>query len=219
MVRSGREVLEARLAAAQAVNARGQHRRASRAFAQIVQDVDAAGGGASRDDAYLAARALLGLALAEFELTGDVDGAYERLAEVEARGAALARRDLALGVRSQRGLLRLRTGDVAAALDEMETAAEVIDDARPLDAAVLLLNLGSLRLELGDAEGASRDLDDAVHRATALGDQLLVSKARHNLGYAEYLRGDLPVALRAMDEAAAPAPGRHAAGGVMDEWV
>ncbi|MGO2741792.1 MAG: hypothetical protein ACTIAP_12415, partial [Cellulosimicrobium funkei] len=216
MVRSGREVLEARLAAAQAVNARGQHRRASRAFAQIVQDVDAAGGGASRDDAYLAARALLGLALAEFELTGDVDGAYERLAEVEARGAALARRDLALVVRSQRGLLRLRTGDVAAALDEMETAAEVIDDARPLDAAVLLLNLGSLRLELGDAEGASRDLDDAVHRATALGDQLLVSKARHNLGYAEYLRGDLPVALRAMDEAAAQAPDRHAAVGLID---
>ncbi len=62
---------------------------------------------------------------------GDVDGAYERLAEVEARGTALAMRDLALVVRSQRGLLRLRTGDVSAALDEMETAAEVIDDARP----------------------------------------------------------------------------------------
>ncbi|MBE9924586.1 CHAT domain-containing protein [Cellulosimicrobium cellulans] len=216
MVRSGREVLEARLAAAQAVNARGQHRRASRAFAQIVQDVDAAGSGASRDEAYLAARALLGLALAEFELTGDVDGAYERLAEVEARGTALARRDLALVVRSQRGLLRLRTGDVSAALEEMETAAEVIDDARPLDAAVLLLNLGSLRLELGDAEGASRALDDAVRRATALGDELLVSKARHNLGYAEYLRGDLPVALRAMDEAAAQAPDRHAAVGLID---
>lgn len=216
MVRSSREVLEARLAAAQAVNARGQHRRASRAFAQIVHDVDVAGEGASRDDAYLAARALLGLALAEFELTGDVDGAYERLAEVEARGTALAMRDLALVVRSQRGLLRLRTGDVSAALDEMETAAEVIDDARPLDAAVLLLNLGSLRLELGDAERASRDLDDAVRRATALGDELLVSKARHNLGYAEYLRGDLPVALRAMDEAAAQAPDRHAAVGLID---
>ena len=78
MVRSGREVLEARLAAAQAVNARGQHRRASRAFAQIVQDVDAAGGGASRDDAYLAARALLGLARGGVGRPGDGAGAAAR---------------------------------------------------------------------------------------------------------------------------------------------
>ncbi|QJW37595.1 CHAT domain-containing protein [Cellulosimicrobium protaetiae] len=216
MVRSGQATLDSRLAAAQAINARGQHHRASRAFEEIVREVDAAGEGAGRGDAYVAARALLGLALSEFELTGDVDGAYERLAEVEERGAVLAMRELAFVVRSQRGLLRLRSGDVTAALVEMETAVDVVDDARPLDAAVLMLNLGSLRLELGDAEGASRDLDDAVRRGSALGDDLLVSKARHNLGYAEYLRGDLPVALRAMDEAAEQAPDRHAAVGLID---
>ncbi len=213
---SNQAVLESRLAAAQATNARGRHRRAIRAFEEIVAEVEAQGDGATREAVYVAARAGMSRAVAEFELSGSLDDALGRLALLEERGAALGMYDLQFVVRAQRGLLRLRTGDVREALVEMEEAATGVDDARPLDAAVLMLNLGSLRLELGDAEGASRDLDDAVRRGVALGDDLLVSKARHNLGYAEYLRGDLPVALRAMDEAADQAPDRHAAVGLID---
>ncbi|MEK8225651.1 hypothetical protein NKG05_05485 [Oerskovia sp. M15] len=50
-----------------------------------------------------------------------------------------------------------------------------------------------------------------------MGDALLASKAQHNLGYAKYLGGDLPSALRDMEEAERSAPDRHASVGLIDK--
>ncbi|MGM7424873.1 hypothetical protein, partial [Cellulosimicrobium sp. CpK407] len=67
---SNQAVLESRLAAAQATNARGRHRRAIRAFEEIVAEVEAQGDGATREAVYVAARAGMSRAVAEFELSG-----------------------------------------------------------------------------------------------------------------------------------------------------
>lgn len=217
MTRSDGAVLESRLLRAQAVNARGQHRRASQLFEAVVRDIDTSGAPLDEDVAYVRVRSLVGLALCDFELTGSLDMSFRRLEEAETWAATLDRPTLAFVVRGQRGLVRHRSGSLTQAVRDMESAVALIDHARPLDAAVIRLNLGSLRLELGDVEGAIPDLDDAVRRGLELGDGLLVSKARHNLGYARYLRGDLPSALRAMEDAAAQAPERHAAVGLVDK--
>ncbi|GAA1405432.1 CHAT domain-containing protein [Oerskovia paurometabola] len=217
MARSGGRTLRARLEFASATNARGRHARAAQLFRSVLADLEGAAFADDPDNSYAHVRALIGLAISRFEHEGDVDRSLELLEEAQVWVEAHGPEDLQLVVGGQRGLLRLRTGRVVEAVEEMDAAARFIDVARPLDAAVLLLNRGSLHLELGNLDRAEADLAEVVRRAEAMGDTLLASKAQHNLGYAKYLGGDLPTALRAMEEAERGAPDRHASVGLIDK--
>ncbi|MHA7132165.1 CHAT domain-containing protein [Oerskovia turbata] len=183
----------------------------------MLRDLDDPVWSADPDAGYARVRALIGVAISLFEYEGDVDRSLTLLDEAQEWVEANGPDDLLLVVVGQRGLLRLRTGRVREAVEEMESASRFIEAAAPLDAAVLLLNRGSLHLELGNLGSAQTDLAEVVRRAEEMGDALLASKARHNLGYARYLRGDLPTALRAMEQAERDAPSRHASVGLIDK--
>ncbi len=217
MTRSVGQTLRARLEFASATNARGRHARAAQLYRTLLADLEEPAFATDPDKSYAHVRALIGLAISRFEYEGDVDRSLDLLEEARAWVEAHGPEDLQLVVGGQRGLLRLRTGRVVEAVEEMDAAARFIDVARPLDAAVLLLNRGSLHLELGNLGRAESDLAEVVRRAEDLGDALLASKAQHNLGYAKYLGGDLPSALRDMEEAARGAPDRHASVGLIDK--
>jgi hypothetical protein len=64
----------------------------------------------------------------------------------------------------------------------------------------VLANRGALLIESGDLVSARRDLTECIRLAHDT--QLLVLErgAIHNLGYLEFIAGDLPLALRTMDE-------------------
>src|SRR5690606_36691423 len=107
---------------------------------------------------YVRARALIGFAMRELELSGDVDAALSRLA-VAARWARSAGSDaLEVAVLGQLGLARLRTGDSSGALTVLGSAVARLDSAEPVDACRILLNWGSLLFELAWLDAARADL-------------------------------------------------------------
>src|SRR5690554_1993946 len=168
------------------------------------------------DASYVRARALLGFAMSELELAGDVTAALSRLA-VAARWARSAGSDaLEVAVLGQLGLARMRTGDSTGALTALDSAVARLDAAEPVDACRILLNRGSLLLELGRLDAARADLQASAERAEQAGDALRVFKARHNLGYAHFLAGDLPAALAAMADAASVEHGASPAVALLD---
>lgn len=154
------------------------------------------------DDAYLRARALLGLVVSDFELRADVAASLAVLDEAETWARRAGAGAVEVAVLGQRGLLRMRAGEPRAALRDLDRAVAMIDAAEPVDACRLLLNRGSLALDLGQRARARADLERSAERAHALGHAVLEFKARHNLGYVEFLAGDLPAALAAMADAA-----------------
>ncbi|HMO11429.1 MAG TPA: hypothetical protein PKB06_08005, partial [Actinotalea sp.] len=206
---SGRAAAAAMAAARQALadglahNAAGRPVRASARFRAALRRLDAPGVDAQGQEvSWIRARAVLGLVMSDFELRADVGGSLALLDEAES--AALRAGDAAtrVAVLGQRGLLWHRAGSPVEALREHDKAVARISSAEPVDACCILLNRGSLHLELGHLAEARSDLLDCATRAAGIGDDQLAFKARHNLGYAEYLAGDLPGALSAMAEAA-----------------
>lgn len=200
------EAARADLDAALTLNAAGRPGAAAARFRRALRRLDrtdpADVAGPGDEGAYLRSRALLGLAISEFELSADLDAALDTLRAAE-RAAETARAPaVAVAVLGQRGLLRLRAGEPAAALAELDRAVSRLPDAEPVDACCLLLNRGSLHLDRGHLDAARADLVSCAARAESLGDALLLFKARHNLGYLEYLEGDLPRALATMADAA-----------------
>ncbi|MFB7890072.1 CHAT domain-containing protein [Cellulosimicrobium cellulans] len=167
------------------------------------------------DDAQrrnLLVRARIALAMCRFEVQGDVPGALAHLRAAQ-EGADDELRALVVG---QRGLLRQRSGDAHGALLDLDAALVQVPEAWPRDRAVLLINRGSLRTDLGYLEGAADDFEASLNLARVIENDVYASMAAHNLGWVLYLQGDLPAALRAMDHAAAESPERHAAVGLVD---
>ena len=66
------------------------------------------------------------------------------------------------------------------------------------DRVRLLLNKGTVASQSGHWGEASADLGEASRLAADAGLGEFAFMARHNQGYVEYLRGDLPAALRLM---------------------
>ncbi len=148
------------------------------------------------------ARVLLGLAAAEYELTGRLDAAMSLLDEAEVLAERAGAEPMRASVRGQRGLLLLRSGRRTEALRALDRAAEVMHAAEPTDQFSILLNRGVLHLDSGTLEAAATDFGRCIELAVASGLPMLESKARHNLGYADFLAGRIPRALAAMEEAA-----------------
>lgn len=190
--------------------------RAAQMYRTALRRLDALGDGVPRAEASaVRARALVGLAACSTELGAGQESVLDVLDEA-ARWARDANDDaLVATVRGNRGLQLLRTGDLRSAKHELDAALEHMSDEEEMVPA--LLNRGSLHLERGDVEAAARDFERC--RDLARGDAEVVFRpmAEHNLGYAYYLRGDLPAALRAMDSAASAAPPEHAGVGLVDK--
>jgi tetratricopeptide (TPR) repeat protein len=144
------------------------------------------------------ARIALSLAYLDAERSRVADG-LERCAEALAlAGISDGTRGLA---QSQRGLLLMRAGDVAGALAAFGTAEPLLRAAgawEPL--ARLHLNRGNVHLQGGDVDAARDDFERCIGLVAGTA-PLMAARARHNLGYAHLLRGDLVAALRHMDEA------------------
>jgi tetratricopeptide (TPR) repeat protein len=196
------EVWHRRLTEAIARNSAGHPAAAEKAFSRLLRAIQQAGDGGPEAE-VVRARAHLGRAVSVFDQRGDLDSA---LRDIET-AAALARRadapHVLVAVLGQRGLISLSTGHTSEALVAFDAAAELLDQAEPFDQMCILLNRGALHLEHGALAPAKRDLTRCAAIATAAGDHVLEFKARHNLGYVEFLAGNLPRALAEMAAAAA----------------
>lgn len=149
------------------------------------------------------ARVLLGLAASVFEVSGELDRAMSLLDEAERTAGSHGAAQIAASIRGQRGVLLLRAGRTRQALTALDGAVALIDTAAPYDQMMMLLNRGTLNVERGALRQASDDFRRCVAIASAAGNRRIELRARHNLGYAEFLAGRIPRALAAMDRAEA----------------
>ena len=160
---------------------------------------------AGDDRDRLHARVLVSLSLAEAEISG-ADAAKTIIDEAAALANRLADRSLAVLVGSQRGALALRGGDLRAAIAEYADALPALDAAPPFNQFVLLGNFAVAHLLTGDLRRARPLAERAIDVAVTAGLAREEAKARHNLGYLEFLAGDLPRALQLMAAARTVSP-------------
>ncbi|HET7689241.1 MAG TPA: CHAT domain-containing protein [Nocardioidaceae bacterium] len=153
-------------------------------------------------------RVMLGLALCEWETSGDLTAsllgidATERFIEESGTFPHLL-----VIARGQRGLMLLRSGDVPAALAALDRAVELLDEADVYDQMSVLLNRSALHLELHSLAAAKADLERCASIAARSGDGMMAFKSEHNLGYVEFLGGRIPRALAALEHAVTLNPG------------
>ena len=174
---------------------------ATRALALLGVDPDAEPPRAADDVERLTtvARVLATLAKSEVEVRS-IDAGLVRMAQASRWAEAVGADDLLGFVHSQHALLLFRGGRFAAALEEFAAAAEHLDLAAGVDRCRLLINRGALHVEMGSLDLARADLTAAVEVARGLGEERLERIALHNLGCLEFFAGDLPLALRIIDE-------------------
>lgn len=101
----------------------------------------------------------------------------------------------------QLGSVQGRSGDHQAALIALSRAEQSRRTMSAVDQARLLLNRGSLLSHLQQPARAVGDLAEATEVALRTGMGPLAFMATHNEGYAHFLLGDVPRALRLMERA------------------
>lgn len=138
--------------------------------------------------------------MTEFMLTG-VEAAMARLAEAQVIVDELADGRLRARLDYQRANIRGRVGDLASAWDGLEAAAGHLDAFTPREQCSVHLSRGMLAFELFRPQAALESFAEAARLAHALGGLEQEFMARHNEGYAAYLRGDIPRSLAGMAEA------------------
>ncbi len=146
------------------------------------------------DLAQLHARLLITLAFSEFEIHGMHRG-RQRLAEARIAAEECGSGEVLALVHELQGLLLVRSGDLASAIREFDVASLLADHLDDADQAALLLNRGYAHLAKGDLPAARQDLVRSVELASLSGARRIEFKAGHNLGYAEFLSGNFPLAL------------------------
>ncbi|WP_277208513.1 CHAT domain-containing protein [Isoptericola croceus] len=72
---------------------------------------------------------------------------------------------------------------------------------------MLHINRAAAALELGDLTAVVQDHERALHHARMVGNNRYAAFALHNLGWARYLQGNFPAALRQLEAAAQLQPG------------
>ena len=104
-------------------------------------------------------------------------------------------------VHCQAAFIAARTGMFGDAARELDAAEQLLEYAEPHERFGILLNGGNLRMLRGELAVARRQFVRAIDYAREQDHPSEVFTALHNLGYAEFLAGRLPDAIRAMDEA------------------
>ncbi|MBV1778024.1 CHAT domain-containing protein [Paeniglutamicibacter sp. ABSL32-1] len=144
----------------------------------------------------------LRIRLTESWLTCDDHGLPAALAQIDAvlrEAVAAGRDDIRALAHIQAGVLGARAGNFDEALEQLRPAVKY-SAAFPLDDRVrLLLNKGTIGSRTGSLDEAAGDLRAAAHLGSGLPAYRFM--ALHNLGFVQYLRGDLPAALRLMAQA------------------
>ncbi len=151
-------------------------------------------------DSELRGRIYLTLAYQLSEL-GDLSHAMAALDSAEDAGASHITM-----ARSMRGVLLAKVGQHGRALDEFMKALTELGDVESLDLAATLLNRGTLHMNAGRLTEARADTERAYRVSRANKYDAMEFMAQHNLGYIEYLGGNLPQALDLMARASRRAP-------------
>lgn len=142
------------------------------------------------------ARILLTLGYQEAE-RGHVDEGLRLIHDAAQPGIGSGVRGL---LASQRGLLLMRAGREKEALQSFDEALSLLDADDAPSIVRAAINRGDVHLQRGDITRARADFELAVAMAERGGMDVLRAKALHNLGYVDLLAGDLPSALRRIDE-------------------
>jgi tetratricopeptide (TPR) repeat protein len=155
------------------------------------------------DDSVEAAELRLRVAMSRTwgSFARDPDGTQQELDRVasEARSRGLAH--LVPLAMLQQGVLWTRLGEHARALAALQRIAPYEELLSVDDRVRLLINRGTTASLLLRTEEASSDLGEAAALAQQAGLDRFAYMALHNRGFVEFLRGDLPAALRLMGEA------------------
>ncbi|HST48415.1 CHAT domain-containing protein [Jatrophihabitans sp.] len=147
----------------------------------------------------VAARIWISLAMSESEVIG-ADCGLADLAEAERLVELTGNPGLRALLHLQYGYIQVRAGHFAAGLAHLDAAVELIEYAEPAHACNILINRGSLQLYRGQLGAARQDLIRSADLAAEHGLRVEEFKARHNLGYLEFLAGNLALALKIMDD-------------------
>jgi tetratricopeptide (TPR) repeat protein len=191
--------LQGRLSHAIALNSAHHPVAARKAFTRLMAEIPTS---SNPELLVLIARAHLGLATSRFDIEGDMEAALEHVAAAESLAREADAPQVLVAVHGQRGLLHLGAGQTEAALRSFDRAVPLLEHAEPFDRMRILLNRGALYLETTDLAAARRDLAACADLAAEAQDAVVEFKARHNLGYVEFLAGNLPAALSEMADAA-----------------
>ena len=168
-----------------------------RALTAVEADPDSS---ATPEQESLAAAIWISIAINEAEVHG-IERGMAALGEARLRAERTSDPGLLVRVHSQYAAIATRAGRFDAALAEFGAAEAMIDHSDRNDHFAILLNSGNLRLFLGELTSARNLLSRAAAFASMAGIRGGQFKALHNLGYLEFLAGDLPRALRLMNDA------------------
>ncbi len=146
----------------------------------------------------LAADAHLGIA-GVLSLAGRPGEALAHLETANELGSARIRSYVAL----QRAIIQQRIGLMEQALASYEAALPALraTDSR-VDIAMVLVNRGVIRIQAGRCDEAVADLSEARRLYESEQQPFGVARTLHGLGWAHARRGELPTALRYLDQAA-----------------
>jgi len=155
------------------------------------------------DDSVGAAELRLRVAMSRTwgTFASDPDGTQGELERVAGQAQRLGLAHLVPLAMLQQGVLWTRLGEHARALAALERIAPYEGLLSVDDRVRLLINRGTTASLLLKTEAASADLGEAAALAQEAGLDRFAYMALHNRGFVEFLRGDLPAALRLMDEA------------------
>jgi tetratricopeptide (TPR) repeat protein len=167
---------------------------------KILPGAQEADRGVDADAALVHARVLITLANAEFQLVG-LAVALARLEAADHAVVAGRLWPLRVSLHNQRGLFLFKVGRLDDALREFDTAEASFSQAPAAERCRVLLNRGAVHLDRGSMTAARLSLTRCIETAEAADLPLFRLKATHNLGYLEFLVGDLPSALRLMADA------------------
>ncbi len=140
-------------------------------------------------------RLLLALSTAEFERTG---AQVARARAEQALALCPGQSALEAMCHSQLASIWGRSDQPIRARDELDLAARGLVLMPARERLVILINRGMVSLDLADIRAAQRDFEAAAELAAEHGLTRQEFMARHNLGYAAYVAGDLPRALTLM---------------------
>jgi len=173
--------------------------RPVRALPLLRRALEAVSGAGSPGAGELLARIWISIATSESELDGLAKG-LAALAEAQRHVSAARQPALQASLDNQLGFMLVRGGKVSEGLAHLNAAVDRLEQAEPAIQYSILLNRGTTHLFRGDLRSARTDLSQAVQVARAEQLRTAEAKAQHNLGYLEFLAGNLATGLRMMDE-------------------
>ncbi len=145
----------------------------------------------------LSARILLSSAFPHHEL-GHQQDAVQALRDAERIARKGRHPDITALAHAQRGAMLIREGRLREALASLDRAVDLLEHAPNIDQCKIMLNRGELHARLGHVGPARADCARGLELALGYGLADFAFYASHNLGWSEFLAGNLARALELM---------------------